>query len=76
MKTHKGATTVPQSHLHSRISYLYQAATYLAEVYKNDPASQQKEPEINKVQNAKMDDCSGGKQFDIETEETTIDSHD
>ena len=33
MKAQKGIQTIPNRHLHSRISYLYQAATYLAGVH-------------------------------------------
>ena len=71
MKTEKGATTIPQSHLHSRISYLYQAATYLAEIHKNDPASQANEPKTSEVQDAVMNeknDSSGRIQVETETE--------
>lgn len=81
MKTQKGAASIPQSHLHSRISYLYQAATYLAEVYKNDPASRKNESKINHVQDVEMkekNDSTGREQFDAGTEETikmTIGSH-
>ena len=82
MKTPKRDATIPQSHLYSRVSYLYQAATYLAEVYKNDPASQQNESKSNEVQDTGMNErngSSGRKQFDTETEDRmnlTIKSHD
>lgn len=70
MKTQKSATTIPQSHLHSRISYLYQAATYLAEVHKKDPASQKNESKIHEVQGAEMNAESGSRnKFDTNMEE-------
>lgn len=82
MKTQKGAPTIPQSHLHSRISYLYQAATYLAEIHRNDPASQTNESKTSEVQDAVMNeknDSSGRIQLETETEasiDMTVECHD
>ena len=73
MKTPKRDVTIPHSHLHSRISYLYQAATYLTEIYKNDPAGQQNESKSSEVRDVGMNernDSSGRKQFDTETKDS------
>lgn len=73
MKTQTGALNIPQSHLHSRISYLYQAATYLAEAYKKDSAKQKDDSKSSAAEDAKINennDSSGRKQVDTETEET------
>ena len=55
MKIQKGTRTIPQSHLHSRISYLYQAATYLAEVYKDHPTSQSRIDEMKDAETTETD---------------------
>ena len=44
MKVQKGAAAVPQKHLHSRISYLYQAATYLTNAYDSGLKIRDSEP--------------------------------
>lgn len=44
MKAQECGAAVPQKHLHSRISYLYQAATYLTKAYDSEPTTRYSEP--------------------------------
>lgn len=79
MKTKKGPTTIPQSHLHSRISYLYQAATYLAEIHQTDPASQANTSEVQDAVMNERNDSSGRIQVDTGIEaskDMTVECHD
>ncbi len=50
----KAQKDVPHKHLHSRISYLYQAATYLTNVYKTKPDIQHTESTRSSIE--MMDD--------------------